>query len=163
MRIIGIDPGLKGAAVLLAPDEAAVLRMPVAPDGKSIDGASLTGWLLVQEPDLVIVEKLGARNMFGAGGKAIRKAGNEFRFATGYGVIQGVLQSLALPYKLVQPMVWKARVLTGTDMGKDAAIAYVQRCYPDIDLTPDRCRTPQDGIADATCLAEYGHQVYGAK
>lgn len=163
MRIAGIDPGLKGAAVLIAPGEYAALRMPVAADGKSIDGATLGAWLLVQEPDLVIVEKLGARNMFAAGGKAIRKAGNEFRFATGYGVIIGALQVMGLPYKLVQPMVWKARVLAGTDMGKQAAIDFVAREYPQIDLTPDRCRSPQDGIADAACLAVYGHLMYGSK
>lgn len=156
MKIAGIDPGLKGGLVLLGDGPPRGCLMPLTEDGKQINGARLAAWLFVHEPDLVILERLGARSMTDQGGKAIRNAGNEFRFATGYGVIQGVLQALAIPYRLASPQAWKRRVLAGTDWSKQAAIAHVQRTLPDLDLVPGKCRVPQDGLADAACLALYG-------
>lgn len=159
MRVAGIDPGLKGALVVLGESKyCATLPMPLQDDRKSIDGEAIAAWLLAEEPDLVVVEKVGARNHLGPGGRVVRKAGNEFRFATGYGVILGVLQAMGLPYRLVTPMVWKAKVLGGYGTDKEAAIAFVQDNYPQVDLTPRRCRVPQDGIADAACLAVYGRR-----
>lgn len=161
MNVVGIDPGVKGGLVVIGDHHTASRPMPLKKNGKDMDGAAIAGWLFTEEPDLVVVEKLGARNMFAPGGKAVRKAGNEFRFATGYGVIRGVLESMGLKYRLVQPVMWKAAVLAGTDMDKQAAIDYVQQHYPDIDLIPGRCRTPQDGIADAACMAVWGRQQLG--
>jgi len=160
MRIAGCDPGMKGALVLLADDERpAVLRMPVGDTGKEVDGRALAAWLLAEEVDLVILERVQARNTFNTAGKAIRKTGNEFRFATGYGVIQGVMQACGIRYRRVQPMTWKSKVLGGLGSDKDAAITYCQTRLPDVDLTPGQCRTPQDGIADAACLAQYGRMT----
>lgn len=157
MNICGIDPGLSGAAVVLRPDgTASVLRMPVKKDGKSIDGAALSAWLLVQDIDQAVVEKIAARGHRDQNGKAIRNAGNEFRFAIGVGVIHGCLETLGIPYKTVQPMVWKSKVLGQLGTGKDAAITYAQRHLPQVELIPGKCRTPQDGIADAACMAQWG-------
>ncbi len=155
-RIVGIDPGLKGGLVLLAPDRCAGRLMPLRPDGKEVDGAAVMAWLFVAEPDLVVIERLGARAVTDQGGKAIRSSGAEFRFATGYGILLGVLQACAYPHRRVSPQAWKRRVLAGSDWSKAAAIAHVQRTLPDLDLTPGRCRVPQDGLADAACLALYG-------
>lgn len=156
MIYCGIDPGVKGALVALGPDGSQVLPMPTRRDGKEVDGVAVAAWLLAHDVERVVIEKVGARNMFNASGKAIRKAGNEFRFATGYGVLQGVIQSLALPHRRVPPMTWKGRVLRGLGTDKQAAITYVQQALPQVDLMPGRCRTPQDGVADAACLAVYG-------
>lgn len=160
MRIAGCDPGLKGAFVLLAGDETpVVLPMPVTDNGKEIDGTAIAAWLMMNEVDMVVLERVGARNTFNSQGKAIRKTGNEFRFATGYGVIQGVLQACGIRYRRVQPMTWKSKVLGELGSGKDAAIYYCQNHLPRVDLIPGRCRTPQDGIADAACLAVYGRMT----
>lgn len=156
MRIVGIDPGLKGGLVLLSDEPPRGIVMPLKEDRKEINGAKVMAWLFVHDPDLVILEKVGARSMDDQGGKAIRHAGNEFRFATGYGLIQGVLQSCALRYRLVSPQAWKRKVLAGSDWSKQAAIAHVQRTLPDLDLIPGHCRVPQDGLADAACLALWG-------
>lgn len=159
MNIAGVDPGLKGAAVVLRRDgTAAVLRMPVKPDGKSIDGDALAAWLFAQEVDAAVVEKIGAR-AHQANGKTIRNAGSEFRFAIGVGVIHGCLEALGVPYRLVQPITWKAKILRGLGTDKDAAIKYTQQFLPQVDMTPGKCRVPQDGIADAACLAVYGQKL----
>lgn len=156
--LAGIDPGLQGAAVALYPDgTSAVLRMPVHTCGKRINGTVLMAWLLAHDVDAVVVERIGARAHRNGAGKVVRNAGSEFRFAIGVGVIHGVLEGLALPYRTVQPQTWKAKVL-GRDAasGKQGAIEYVQNALPHVNLVPDKCRVPQDGIADAACLAVYG-------
>lgn len=157
MNICGIDPGKQGAAVVLRCDGThAALRMPIKKDGKSIDGEALSAWLVAQEVEYAVVEKIGARSHRNSAGKATRNAGNEFRFAIGVGVIHGCLDALGIPYRLVQPMMWKSRVLRELGTDKDAAIRYAQGMWPQVDLQPGRCTTPQDGIADAICLADYG-------
>ncbi len=153
MNIVGIDPGLEGGLVLLG-ERLLASRMPTRE--REIDGAAVARWLLFAEPDLVVVERLTARNTFDANGKAIRRTGAEFRFATGYGVLQGVLQAMALDYWLVTPQAWKRRILADTDWSKAAAITHIQATLPDLELIPKGCRVPQDGLADAACLALYG-------
>ncbi len=156
MKIVGIDPGLKGGLVMLGDGPPHGIVMPLNEDGRDINGAKVMAWLFVHDPDLVILEKVEARSMTDASGKAIRNAGNEFRFATGYGLIQGVLQACALRYRLVRPQAWKRKVLAGSDWSKQAAIEHVQHTLPELDLIPGRCRVPQDGLADAACLALWG-------
>lgn len=155
MTVVGIDPGVKGGLVVLAPDRVEGRLMPLA-NKREIDARAVMAWLFAQEPDLVVLERVGPRNLHDSAGRQIRKAGNEFRFATGYGVLQGVLASLALRYRLVSPQRWQQRVLGDLPGNKAAAIAHVQTHLPDLDLTPGRCRVPQDGLADAACLAVYG-------
>lgn len=157
MNLCGIDPGKTGALVLLRPNgTSVVLRMPVKPDGKSIDGKAISAWLLEHEVTHAVVEKIGARGHRDAQGKSIRNAGNEFRFAIGVGVIHGCLDSMNVQYKTIQPMTWKTKVLGRRGLDKKAAIAFAQEKWPGVNLKPGQCRTPQDGIADAVCLADYG-------
>lgn len=157
MNICGIDPGKQGAFVLIRCDgTSAVLRMPIKPDGKTVDGVAISKWLLEQEVTHAVVEKIGARGHRNQQGKAIRNAGNEFRFAIGIGVIHGCLDSMGIPYKKIMPMTWKPKVLRELGLDKKAAIKYAQDFWPQVDLQPGRCTTPHDGIADAVCLADYG-------
>lgn len=158
-RIVGIDPGLKGGLVLIAPPDYWATPMPTRKgnsDKEIIDALAIAGWLMAAEPDLVVVEHQGARNTFSSTGKAQRRTSAEFRYATGYGKILGVLESMKIRHKTVRPQVWKRDILPGTDRDKNAAIAHVQRELPCVDLKPGRCRTPQDGLADAACIALWG-------
>jgi len=160
MIVCGIDPGKTGALVALRPDgTSALLRMPIKEDGKSIDGKAVALWLTLESVDVVCIELIGARGHRNAAGKAIRNAGNEFRFAIGVGVLHGVLDAMAIPYKTVSPMRWKVAILKGTGTDKAAAISYVQRFLPQVDLTPGRMTKPNDGIADAACMAVYGRDA----
>lgn len=150
MIIIGIDPGKSGGiASINAAGQASGDVMPII--GKDIDGHALAGMLTAAAPDLVIIEKVGAMPKQGVT--------STFTFGTGYGRLLGVCEALGIPYRLVTPQAWKKTVLAGTAKDKDAAIAFVRRAFPMIDLTPGRKRVPHDGIADAACLAEYGRQL----
>lgn len=151
MSIAGVDPGLRGGLVLIGDDRTEACLMPLT--GKEVDGAAVGRWLLDAEPDLVVLEKVGSRP-----GQGVRST---FSFGQSYGKVMGVLESMNIPYRLVTPQAWKRKVLAGTAKDKEAAIQFVRRAYPTINLTPGRCRTPQDGIADAACLAVYGREHLG--
>lgn len=148
MRVVGIDPGKSGGLVLIDDGEIQAERMPVT--AGAVDGKRLGTWLVLHSPDVVILEKVGARPKQGV--KSM------FTFGMGYGVVKGVLESLAIPYRLVTPQAWKRAVLAGTAKDKEAAISFIRTAYPTINLIPDGCRVPQDGIADAACLAVYGRE-----
>lgn len=146
MRIVGIDPGKSGGLVLISPDEYLSTKMPVL--GSEVDGAALGEWLVLADADLVVLEDVGARPKQGVV--------SMFTFGKSQGKVMGVLECLRIPYVLVKPTVWKARVLRGTARDKDAAIQYVRRRFPQIELIPPGHRVPQDGIADAACMAVWG-------
>ncbi|MBK1691097.1 hypothetical protein [Ectothiorhodospira mobilis] len=150
MNIIGIDPGKSGGiASINATGQASGDVMPII--GKEIDGHELARILTATAPDLVIIEKVGAMPKQGVT--------STFTFGAGYGRLLGVCEALGIPYRLVTPQAWKKRVLAGTTKDKEAAIAFVKRAFPMVDLTPGKKRVPHDGIADAVCLAEYGRQL----
>lgn len=162
MIIAGVDPGRSGglAAIDTGLRIAVATPMPLCDDGKTPDGGAVAAWLWAQEVDIVWVERLQARNVFNAAGKAIRKPGNEFRLATGYGKVLGACETAGIRHRLVQPVRWQSAVL-GVTGDKQAAIAWVQQHYPQCSLIPGRCRTPQDGMADAVCIAAYGVKNMG--
>ncbi len=144
---IGIDPGLKGGLAYINEDgSSAAFQMPVT--AKEIDGHALTEQLKALGPiTLAVIEKVHA--MPGQGVTSM------FKFGKGFGQLIGTLQALEIPFIEVTPQAWKTKILKGTKKDKDAAINYAKNKYPTINLKPGRCRTDQDGLADAICIAEY--------
>lgn len=147
MNIVGVDVGKTGGLAVLS-SNGVYQAIPMPLIGKDIDGRAIMAWLAVSKPDLVVVEEVSA--MPGQGVNSM------FTFGKGFGMILGILEAKGYAYRLVRPQAWKKRVLSGTAKDKDAAIAFVHRAYPQIDLTPGAKRKPHDGIADAVCLAEWG-------
>ena len=149
MIVIGIDPGKKGGVVVLrnCGDVTKVDNALMMPSSAS-DLAEIVAPPLLVGGWVAYVENVHA--MPGQGVTSM------FNFGKGFGEILGVLAALNIRTELVSPQKWKRAVLAGTDRDKAAAIRFVQENYPAIDLTPGRCRVPQDGIADAVCIAHYG-------
>ena len=79
-----------------------------------------------------------------------------FNFGKNYGELLGTIKCSGFEYYLADPREWKKVILANTAKDKQAAIDYCTANYPSISLVPQRKRTPQDGIADAICLAAYG-------
>lgn len=149
MNVVGVDPGAKGGLVLIG-DKGLVDSILMPMSAGEVDGRALGTWLLFAEPDVIVLEKVGARPKQGVS--------SMFTFGVRYGVVKGVIEAMGYPYRQVTPQAWKRAVLAGTKKDKDAAIAFVRRAYPTIDLIPGKCRTPQDGIADAACMAVWGRE-----
>lgn len=146
MIFVGIDPGQKGGIAILSNSMNKGVLMPLY--GKEIAAAALLEYINeVQGDRFVCVEKVHAMPKQGVS--------STFKFGMGYGKILGVLECAGISHQLVTPQAWKKVVLAGTNRDKNAAIEFCQRMYPMIDLQPGKCRTPQDGIADAVCIAHY--------
>ena len=164
MIIVGVDPGQKGGLAIMKDGACTGHPMPLA--GKEVDARAVTD-LLMREHEmvrdevanqhfyvspadniLVVVEKVHAMPKQGVS--------STFKFGLNYGRILGAIEALGLRYELVTPQAWKKAILAGTDKGKTAAVEFVHRRYPSVNLMPGRMRTHHDGIADAVCLAEYG-------
>lgn len=159
---IGIDPGITGAVAIfgntdLAPWVCSVPTRKTSKGRRELDREILAKMLGAFTGRRAVIEKVNAAPMRGR----LQGTTSMFSFGLGYGLWLGILQTLEIPYIEVDPRKWKRAILGGTPKDKAAAIGYVQRFYPTVDLkvTP-RCRTLSDGKADAICIAEYARREW---
>lgn len=102
MRILGIDPGIVGAAALYEPGvEIAVADLPTFWSGASrrIHGRMLLEWIEAQRADIAFVENVWSRP--GEGGSS------GFRFGRAAGAIESAVQCAKVRMRLVAPITWK--------------------------------------------------------
>jgi crossover junction endodeoxyribonuclease RuvC len=146
--LIGIDPGISGAIVLLddgRPIEWAL--MPALKNGKAsrVNGAALAAFIKDGNPRYAYVESVHSMPKQGVA--------SSFNFGHSLGVVEGVLQGLDIPYSLVTPQSWKKRAgLIGQD--KDAARSRAIQLWPhwrDLDR-----KGAGQALADAALLAKFG-------
>lgn len=153
MRVLGIDPGKKGGYCLIGPTGELKLYARMELNGREISVQPFVNLLCPSDSvkTLVVIEKV--HSMPG------QSSQSTFTFAEGYGKIKGVCEALGVSYELVHPQTWKREVLQGSDRSKEAAIEWVKRRYPEVDLGKGG-RVDSDGIADAVCIAEYGRRKF---
>ena len=146
--IIGIDPGNTGAVAFLHDGDVDVFDLPLMANGKKQqlnphELARILAACVGRGSALAVIERVSA--MPGNG------AASMFNFGMGFGVIQGVLAAMQIPYKLVTPQKWKkAAGLIGKE--KDNARTLAQQLYPSAPLG----RKKDIGRADAILIAKYG-------
>lgn len=151
---IGIDPGKDGGVAILKSD-GSIFQAYKMPDGyrladrlaevANIDGMRVMAWL----------ERVGSMP-----GQGVRSM---FTFGEGYGMVQGILIALRIPYQLVSPFVWQRTMHEGINRKsfskpKERSLRAVRQFYPEYDLTPGRLRVPHAGIVDAILIAGYGRR-----
>lgn len=150
---IGIDPGQDGGIAVIDPAGVQVRTLPFIKN--ELDGLELHGWmetLTLNYPEkpcpIAYIERVGAMP-----GQGVTSMWN-FGYVTGQ--LHMWLKMLHIPFKVPTPQAWKKIVLAGTDRGKEAAINYCLRAYPDVSLraTPKSTKH-HDGLADALCLADF--------
>ena len=137
--ILGVDPGINGAAALIRVEAGAIARCHVG----LIDlGHGLAR--MVTTAGLVVVEAQHASPQMG-----VRSA---FNLGMAHGGVRGALAVLAHPrVEYVQPTVWRgAYGLGGGAEGKAAGIAMAREILRE----PERPLTHDE--ADAVLLAWYG-------
>ena len=169
MIVLAIDIGLTGAVATL--DHAGRFNLGDIPTleaedaGKSakrrIDGHGL-GQLIrhyvpAEESALVLIEDVQARPIGRSGGvergNSMQSQGSLMRSR---GIVEGVLDMLRLPVRVVQPQSWKRHHgLLRTE--KDAARVLAIQRFPS---AADHLARKKDGNrADALLIAEYGQRV----
>lgn len=162
MRVIGIDPGLDGAAAVIYDDgqRFGYFSFPKhKPKGRGYEPS----WPLFPEPmeilafeaDHAFIEKVGSRP------KEARSAA--FKFGTTAGGIRGIIAMLRVPVTMVTPGAWKLSMRCG---GKDksVSIARAMELFPrDVEyLTTKhsvRNKKQIEGIAEAALIGYYGYQI----
>lgn len=149
--ILGIDPGLSGALVILDTYDVTltVLDMPtveLVKGGKKrreLQAALLVAMLQAHEIDEAAVERVGTRP-----GESPVAA---FSFGRGCGVIEGALAALHIPTTFYQPREWQKAMGMAAGGGKDAARNRAMQLYPS--FSSSFARVKDDGRADAALIA----------
>jgi crossover junction endodeoxyribonuclease RuvC len=154
MIVAGIDVGLDGALVINSGAGLTARATPTLGSGKrSYDLQSMRALLSESGAEQVFIER--AQAMPGQGVTSM------FSTGFGYGIWQGLLAGLGIPFEVVSPQRWQKEMFVGVTAGdtKAASALVAQRLRPDIDWrrTP-RCKGPHDGMTDAFCISEYGRR-----
>jgi crossover junction endodeoxyribonuclease RuvC len=165
MLVIGIDNGLDGGIVGIRNNDPStpLLRAitPTLGSGKrSYDIAEMAALLRkmvsVDREPKVFLER--AQAMPGQGVSSM------FSIGYGFGIWQGLLTALLVPFEIVSPQRWQRDMFVGVnrDDTKAASAVVAQRLRPGTDWRANaRCRKPHDGLTDAFCIAEYGRRTMG--
>lgn len=165
--IVGIDPGVSGAIATIGPDGSArAVTMPTVLKkvGKSMrrrhDLHALRAIVrnakeVAALHDLklrVFIERVWPRPTNGSIGS--------FQMGESFGMLRGILWTMAIEHRLVRPQEWQREIFGGkVEDTKAASCAAASRLFPPVSLllTP-KCTKPNDGLADALCIAEYGRR-----
>lgn len=150
MKVLGVDPGKKGALVIIDTNTNQCISLPIPIVDDRIDVRTIGKFIFEHKPDIAFVEKVH--------GMPKHSSKGNFTFGVNYGLLMACIYFLEVPVELVSPRTWQKEILgerTGTNT-KDDSIQYTLSHYPTVNLKPGRCRVEHDGIADAVCIAEYG-------
>ena len=145
MIVIGIDPGKKGGVAIVSKNRASATPLPYI--DKEVDTVKLIKLLKSVKNPVVIVERQWGR----PGQSAVATSTTMFN----YGKIVAAIESLGLRLLTPTPRDWQKVIIpkASRQETKTASIQYCKDNYPDVSLKPRRCRTDQDGLADALCIA----------
>lgn len=125
MKIISIDPGLKGAIAFIengTPLKFMEMPTTMVNSKKRVDLGSDKFLFHMFNPDYFVVEHVGASPQMGSAAA--------FGFGYSFGGILGVIEGMQKPYALITPQKWKAvHGLLGKE--KDASRQLVLKMFPD--------------------------------
>lgn len=162
--IMGIDPGFTGAVAITHITDMTMTQtfdMPVhtidktksRPMGRlGVNAEKLSEIVKTHAPQtlMAVVEDLDARPG--------QSAQSQWRFATGYGMILGILASHQIMVFPVKPAVWKA--IFNLSSNKTESLTLAKKLYPQLARTHLNL-AKHDGRAEALILAHYGRLLLG--
>lgn len=144
MKILGVDPGVTGAAALFDGDLLSDVRDLPIDDDRQLDAFQFVQWLLEWEPDLLVTERTFRND------RLVRLTGE----------VLAAAKIAQVPRLIVETRTWK-KAMTGT-ASKDKALS-IKTCLaliPTAPLLKPRARKPSDDRAEAVLLALYGKRVW---
>jgi crossover junction endodeoxyribonuclease RuvC len=177
MIVIGIDPGFTGAIAVLDKEGKVkhLIDMPVIAVGKKteLDAVAIRNLFFEQKGDPLLfvesefhvyIEK--AQAFMGSGKpcplckkKQAQGVVSTANYMASYGIIKGICVGLNIPYTLVHPKTWKAKMMRDMSKEKGASIVRVRQLYPELDFP----RKKDHGRADAILIARYGLNKMGVE
>lgn len=156
---VGIDPGKTGGVAVLEDGAVVALHRADGPDGywrtppKAEPSPADVLPLLhgLRAAGMVVIE---APAWFAGGGRSM-SAGVSGRLGIEHGVWRGVLAALGIPYVVLTPQQWRAKLALPANRDPKLAVqSYVLAAYPGVALVPKGARKAHDGLADALAMAE---------
>lgn len=148
--IVGIDPGISGALVCLhdgIPFDWMLMPSVSIGSASRVVGGDIAEWLTEIQPTMVYIEAVHSMPKQGVV--------STFNFGHATGVVTGVVQSLGLNYKLVNPTVWKRRAgIIG--QGKDASRKRAQELWWHWSALNTKAKG--QAFADAALIARFGEK-----
>jgi hypothetical protein len=141
--VIGIDPGATGAAVLMASDGRLIDTCKFGDSTPHDIRAALEAHMQFGENVKAYIENV---HSFPKQGVA-----SSFKFGRGFGLLEGILIGLKIPYMFVSPQKWQKAMGCLSRGDKNITKAAAQRRYPAEKIT--------HATADAILIARYGVQV----
>ena len=152
--ILGIDPGLGGAAVLISKDNIILYKFTMPIIENILDIPELNRRLGN------IKENVGHTYMEYVASRPLMSSQSVFKFGRVYGITEALLVVNSLSYTLVTPKRWTSVVLEGIEKmnnPKDRNRIAISRLFPDEDFrATERCKVPHSGMVDACLIALYG-------
>lgn len=148
---IGIDPGLDGAVAFVG-SEVKTVRTPTIKVGKrrQYQVCGMAEILVFPDEDIEVIVDFAILESVHSMPK--QGVASSFSFGRGFGLWEGILVALGIPYLLVAPQTWKAVMLRDMPKDKNAAKLQASRLWPDLDRL-------SHGEADALLMAEYGRRI----
>lgn len=161
--IFGVDLGLDGGVAMLPMDGQLphLWRMPTLPDprkkGRRIyDVRGIRDRLHAWAPDHVFVEEA---QLTGKGPTTKQAVASPARCQMAF---EMACCCLGYPCTIVRASTWQRTMFAGLGTVQDTKAASIRRAgqlFPDVNLIPEGCKKPHDGLSDALLLAEYGRRT----
>lgn len=156
--ITGIDPGQSGGIAHLVAGVLEVIPMPWITN-EGIDGPTLKTFLACSSH--VFMEQVQVRPGQGVGGLKTS--------LTQWGRCHGIIEGMDIPLELVHPQTWRkemdCRIPQGgtpyarTKALKARSVVRARQIWPRERFLPTpKCKVPNDGMAEAALIAEYGRR-----
>lgn len=162
--IIGIDPGLSGAVVLL--NDGDVVKCWDMPTTAKLsgNGSQVNAYLLadvvrealdIGKVECCYIERVSAGGGATGEGKRAMGATSAFGFGRSVGVVEGVMAALGVRVVFVSPAAWK-RSYNLIGKGKDASRTLALQMFPG--MSGMLKRKKDNGRSDAMIIGHYGYQ-----
>jgi crossover junction endodeoxyribonuclease RuvC len=162
MIFIGVDNGLGGAIAKIDTDPAANKKIEII-DMPTLSIVSNKKHKQAYDIPAIIclLKSNGAKNLFCSLESAQAMPGqgvtSMFSIGYGYGIFQGVLSTLQIPFATVRPQAWK-KMFGLLNKEKDDSVIIAERLFPGVSF-----RGPRGGIlngrSDALLIAEYARRT----
>ena len=157
--VLGVDPGFSGALAwynTVTLRLVAVVPMPITTNSSvfttetrpQVDGVGLARLLRESHPTIAVVEQVNASPKMGVV--------SAFRFGEGFGVLQGVLDTLGVKTVHAFPSAWKSAL--GLSRDKRESVQMACNLWPEFNNTFSRGKASGD-LAEAALLAYYGRKL----
>jgi hypothetical protein len=149
--VVGVDPGLKGALVVMETASGQLLDKLPMPD----DVITIYRFLYQVKntfPSLIVAcEK--AQTLPGA--QSVKGA---FTSGRNFGALEAAIRLLYVPVQFIPPVTWQAELHKGADGAgpKDKSLSVAKNLWPWEKFTfSEKQIKPQDGMVDAMLVAEF--------